>query len=434
MNQNNKNLQKSSSVKPSSSGTASSKVPTATSSGNNRVPPNKPGISTRSGPSAWSGSPSRRIYKERRAATRLLERYGNVSVTSESLKARLAWAKRVLDTSKEVKKEPVPKRQRSLDESASKPDAKKAKFRGNATTTKSFSDTLKGSIIMAVIDENDPDGTINPEKWDQIERKLLDLFIEVLKEFPGTIPKCRDGGWFQGHVKLVACVDQRSVDLFRIAISRMGEVWPGAKLKVVAKEQIPGRPRARSWIPAEPSDPQRILELIRVGNPDLNTSTWKVTKLEEAKGKFRSVSFVIDKASLAILARSGGVLNYGFFPITMRVYKKDEEQSSSDVRESAAISQHTADPLSKVGNIKPASMTEVGPVIPSEDSPVCMDISMSAPSPAHSITSEESIGMRYLFDEEELLMSNDSEEDSAFDVTVVEKNGSTHTEDAGTAN
>ncbi|XP_037942929.1 uncharacterized protein LOC119675884 [Teleopsis dalmanni] len=347
MNQNNKNLKKSSSVKPSSSGTTSSKVPTATSSGNNRVPPNKPEISTRSGPSAWSGSPSRRIYKERRGATRLLERYGNVSVTSESLKARLAWAKRVLDTSKEVKKEPVPKRQRSLDESASKPDAKKAKLRGNATTTKSFSDTLKGSIIMAVIDENDPDGTINPEKWDQIERKLLDLFVEVLKEFPGTIPKCRDGGWFQGHVKLVACVDQRSVDLFRIAISRMGEVWPGAKLKVVAKEQIPGRPRARSWIPAEPSDPQRILELIRVGNPDLNTSTWKVTKLKEAKGKFRSVSFVIDKASLAILARSGGVLNYGFFPITMRVYKKDEEQSSSDVRESAAISQHTADPLSK---------------------------------------------------------------------------------------
>ena len=49
--------------------------------------------------------------------------------------------------------------------------------------------------------------------------------------------------------------DRHSVHLYKLAISRIGEAWPGAKLEVVNEEDIPQRPRARTLVPAEPSDP-----------------------------------------------------------------------------------------------------------------------------------------------------------------------------------
>ena len=67
-------------------------------------------------------------------------------------------------------------------------------------------------------------------------------------------------------MKLIVCMDQYSVDLYKLAISSLGEAWPGAKLEVVNAEDIPQRPRARTVVPAEPSDPQTILKIVRRSN------------------------------------------------------------------------------------------------------------------------------------------------------------------------
>ena len=73
----------------------------------------------------------------------------------------------------------------------------------------------------------------------------------MLREYPDSDPRFHDGGWFQGHVKLIVCTDQHSVNLYMLAISRIGEAWPGAKLEVVNVENIPQRPRARTLVPAK---------------------------------------------------------------------------------------------------------------------------------------------------------------------------------------
>lgn len=122
---------------------------------------------------------------------------------------------------------------------------------------------------------------------------------------------------------LIACADQRSADLFNIAISRVGEVWPGSKLEAVSKDKIPSRPRSRAWFPAEPSDPKEILELIQLCNPTLPTEDWKVAKVGEVAGGKRHVVVILNEDSITPILEKNGVIHYGFTSITLHLYAND---------------------------------------------------------------------------------------------------------------
>jgi len=97
-----------------------------------------------------------------------------------------------------------------------------------------------------------------------------------LDEKPGPPPDCTDAGWYQGNVKLIAFEDERLAALYKAAINKVGEVYPGAKLVVCEAADIPSRPTAMVWLPSEPSVPEAILSLLTRFNPKLPTDGWKV--------------------------------------------------------------------------------------------------------------------------------------------------------------
>lgn len=181
----------------------------------------------------------------------------------------------------------------------------------------------KDSLVLAVIDTGNSDGTISPENWRLVQTAMRSVYKDIISANPGPSPSCRDAGWYQGHVKLIACADQRSADLYKQAIDRLGEIWSGAKLSAVPKDQIPNRPRSFARIPAEPSTPDEILELIKLSNQELPTADWKVAKVSEPKGHFRDALIVINDESLALLNANKGEINYGFESISLKVYKGD---------------------------------------------------------------------------------------------------------------
>ena len=82
---------------------------------------------------------------------------------------------------------------------------------------KSYSDMVRVHRRVAVIDRADNNGTITPDKWRIVEAKLNTVFLDILREYPDSDPR------FQGHVKLIVCTDQHSVDLYELAISRIEE-------------------------------------------------------------------------------------------------------------------------------------------------------------------------------------------------------------------
>jgi len=300
---------------------------------------NKPGTSgtantSSSGKSTAKMSASKRRYRDRRSASRILDKLAATPEEQLTLEQRqsLTWAKATVGCDKIEPKDSNPKRVRSVDEDEAV-DSKRAKVKEGASpkavklnkSPKLYTEVLKEHVlVLAVVDRGQEDGSITMGRWNQVYDALNEVFIKVLGENPGPPPSCRDVGWHQGRVKLTACADSRSAALFRKAIEEVGEVWPGARLAAVGREEIPSRPRARVWLPTKPTCPEKVLDIIQASNPNLPTKNWKIVKQEEAKGNYRQAVMVINSESLAPLAKTKGVINFGFGSITLKVYKKDD--------------------------------------------------------------------------------------------------------------
>ncbi len=180
----------------------------------------------------------------------------------------------------------------------------------------------------------DPEGKVTRAQWKWVQAALTNVALEVLLSNPGPPPSCTDAGWYQGQIKMIACDDERSVQLYKAAIANVGEVYPGARLVAVDKKDIPSRPRARVWIPATPSQPDQIMQLIRACNPNLPTRGWRFVKAfedpaaescMETKRATMQILLLLTKKSLEPLSKSDGEINYGFTKVKVMTHKSDAD-------------------------------------------------------------------------------------------------------------
>ena len=110
-----------------------------------------------------------------------------------------------------------------------------------------FSEVLKQGFTWAVIDRSHPDGSITLTKWKLLGHALFNVFLEVKEYNPGHSPSCRDAVWYQGHIKLVACSDLRSKELYKAAIRKIDQVWLGARIATVPPDQAPNRLSSKEY-------------------------------------------------------------------------------------------------------------------------------------------------------------------------------------------
>ncbi|XP_054745834.1 uncharacterized protein LOC129250223 [Anastrepha obliqua] len=111
--------------------------------------------------------------------------------------------------------------------------------------------------------------------------------------------------------------------MYRAAVALVGEVWEGAKPKVVDRKDLPVRPRARVWLPSEPFASKELEEIPCYCNPTLPTHNWRVVKVEKTEGSYRQVLIPLNAESLSPLAEAKGVINYGFEKVVLNVYQTD---------------------------------------------------------------------------------------------------------------
>ncbi|XP_069968837.1 uncharacterized protein [Bactrocera oleae] len=176
------------------------------------------------------------------------------------------------------------------------------------TAAKSFADVAR--IIIGVLNEEDPEGKIPGAQWKWVQATLTNVALEVLLSNPDSPPSFTDVEWYQGQIKMIACDDERSVQLYKDAIAKVGD-----------KKVIPSQPRARVWIPATPSQTDQIKQLIRTCNPNLPNGGWRFVKAfddaaaessVETKRATMQILLLLIKESIEPLAKSGGEINYGF--------------------------------------------------------------------------------------------------------------------------
>ncbi|XP_065354495.1 uncharacterized protein LOC135962813 [Calliphora vicina] len=285
--------------------------------------------------------PSRRAFVQRRAAMRIIDRLGSKSADALNIDelSKLSWAKAQLAELDSSNTPPSadaanqgasagPKRQRSeeelLQQQNTQPKTKRPKQEARVIR-RPYSEVARNPLVRAIIDRSVDDGAISQEKWLKIRQGMLGVYWKILKENPGPSPQNDDAGWYQGHVKLLACTNDRSALLLKLAIASLGELWPGAKLDVIPVNEIPRRPRSVTVIPAEPHEPEEILAYIQSGNPDLPTHNWKVVKVSAPEGAHRKVVVVLNKESLAPLRERQSKIYYGFDSIKLRIYRGDDK-------------------------------------------------------------------------------------------------------------
>jgi len=235
----------------------------------------------------------------------------------------IAWAKAVIpDFDIAMTTSNSNKRERSME--SAQPASKKAKVTNRGTWSRSFAEVVKDRKIIGVIDQSDEGGRIPRNQWGLVRGALASVALKVLDENPGPPPDCTDAGWYQGNVKLIACEDERSAALYKAAINKVGEVYPGAKLTVCEAADIPSRPKARVWLPSEPSEPEAILSLLTRFNPKLPTDGWKVVKVEKTDRVTMNVVVLLNQACLEPLAAQQHRVNYGFDKVQLRIYDTDK--------------------------------------------------------------------------------------------------------------
>ncbi|XP_050338268.1 uncharacterized protein LOC126764650 [Bactrocera neohumeralis] len=157
----------------------------------------------------------------------------------------------------------------------------------------------------------------------KVAAAISSVFLRLVKENPGPPPKCVNADWHQGLHKLTSCADERSAILYKKAVSLVGEVWKGARLEAVAKEDLPLRPRARIWLPAEPSTPSEIEETLRYSNPSLPTQDWRVLRLERTDEPYQQALIMLNTESIGPLSNTKEAISYGFEMVVLKVLPSD---------------------------------------------------------------------------------------------------------------
>ncbi|XP_017044081.1 uncharacterized protein LOC108090091 [Drosophila ficusphila] len=177
--------------------------------------------------------------------------------------------------------------------------------------------------LIAVINRNDVLGALTVKAWHFVQSALAKVASEVFEEFPGPPPKWRDSGWFQGVIKVIVCDNNRSVALYKTALSKVVALYPGTQLEVHEAGSIPIRPRALGMIPSEPSTAAEILRLIRLFNPRLPTQNWRVVSIKPCENGQSLVGILLNEECLQPLKECGGRLEYGFNQITLQICETD---------------------------------------------------------------------------------------------------------------
>lgn len=299
--------------------------------------------------------PSEASKYDRRTASRILLRQATNPIKEDQVSKEdfvkiqedIAWAKQVFpDFSLErYGKTQSTKRQRSVEGPSLAPKRVRTHTKTNVVGIKSFAEVAKETRILGVLDEGNEDGKIPKHQWRWVQAALAKVAMEVLRDNPGPPPSCTDAGWFQGSIKLTACANARSAELYKAAVSRVGEAYPGARLKAVEARDIPSRPRARAWFPITPSEPEEILAMLKEFNPSIPTQNWKVVKTEQLDNKpTMQVVLLLNNECLEVLKKTNFAVDYGFEKITLRVYRTDTEA----LVKIAACTERAAEPSSDV--------------------------------------------------------------------------------------
>ncbi|XP_065355994.1 putative mediator of RNA polymerase II transcription subunit 26 [Calliphora vicina] len=99
----------------------------------------------------------------------------------------------------------------------------------------------------------------------------------------GTAPRFDSGEIHRGY-RVIKCMDEFSKDFLSKCIAKISGALEGLSLKQIPAQEIPMRPRARIWLPKMATDAHKLVECLKLQNPDIHTDDWSIIRTEQGDG------------------------------------------------------------------------------------------------------------------------------------------------------
>jgi len=299
-------------------------------------------------PAAPTSPAGRKAYRQYKAAIAIDSRLGSKAakdLTPEEADS-LSWAKERIASSRKFFEgravsndprfaksvvTPASKRDRSLEEGAITQQSKKEKIQRQNSPQRPLttSEVVKKSLVVALVDFNNPQGQISKANWRIVEARLLEKLIEYMDANANKPMPTYDGaGWFNG-VKIISCKDQFSLEWCTSAVKHLKSVWEGAKLAIVDRSMIPTVPKAKVVFPVcLPQD--KTMQLLQRQNPDIPTQDWSVLKAIPSTDPSKGPALIlqINKDAEDLLYARRGKMAWGMACVYLRLKKRNPDDAN----------------------------------------------------------------------------------------------------------
>lgn len=229
------------------------------------------------------------------------------------------------------------KRVRSKDEEVAQGEKKKRESDYSSPRAVTVRDVVKNHLMVCIVDKSDSNGKISDPNWTSILTQMRTSILDYCIAKPGApAPRFAPHGWHRG-LRVTECKDQWSLDFLMAHISTWGEVWEGAMLDVIHRDDIPLKQRARVWIPPPAISKGDLQIMLRSQNPEIRTDDlvvlFAVDNLTET-GQYFMLE-VGESAVAAINARKNlnmgmGLVSASLAPILEKRFEGQNVASGAD--------------------------------------------------------------------------------------------------------
>ena len=132
--------------------------------------------------------------------------------------------------------------------------------------------------------------------------------------------------------RIINCETEESLMFLKSTVSKMGELWPNAKLEVRHLNQLSSGPTVKINLPMSEMDAKLITGLLMLNNKDLPIKNWKLIAYGNSFEGRIPVRFRVDEESVAMIEKKGCEINFGIRSVMVKI-SKSNLQSEKEVEE-----------------------------------------------------------------------------------------------------
>ncbi|XP_053968415.1 uncharacterized protein LOC128869840 [Anastrepha ludens] len=188
-----------------------------------------------------------------------------------------------------------------------------------AVARAAYGEVARDHLQVALVDAKTKSGRVVLSLSDAIEGRLSSMVVRPLIDNKGPAPLFDSGEICRG-CRVVKCANKFSKDFLERSLATVSNTWEGLSLKLIPASEIPRRPRTQIWLPKMKLDSWKIVQCLKMQNPEVPKDDWSVIKVEEPQQHRSAVLLLISNEFLEALGKQQFKLRFALRSAKVNVF------------------------------------------------------------------------------------------------------------------